>query len=69
MSEGDSNSLRLDPSNPGTRLSEPKPKSIALRVINKSEEDEDMNDLRVGFKERHRKHFREVIDMVPPPAK
>ena len=26
-----------------------------------------MNDLRVGFKERHRKLLYEAIDMVPPP--
>ncbi|RVW64612.1 hypothetical protein CK203_048494 [Vitis vinifera] len=26
-------------------------------------------DLRVGFKERHRKHLHEAIDMVPPPTK
>ena len=26
-------------------------------------------DLRVGFKERHRKHLHEAIDMIPPPTK
>lgn len=68
-SEGDSSSLRLDPNDPGTRPSEPEQKSMALKVINESEEEEDMNDLRVGFKERHYKHHHEAIDMVSPPAK
>lgn len=68
-SEGDSSSLRLDSSDPGTRPSEPKPESMALKVINESEEEEDMNDLRAGFKERHYKCHHEAIDMVSPSAK
>lgn len=69
-SEGDFDSLRLDPSDPGTCPSEPELELIILRVINKSEAEGDMStDLRVGFKERHRKRLHEAIDMVPPPAK
>lgn len=70
-SEGASSSLRLNPNDPETFPSEPEPESVALRVVNKpKEEEEDMsNDLRTGFKERHRKCLHEAIDMVPPPAK
>ena len=69
-SEGDFDSLRLDPSDPGTCPSEPELELIILRVINKSEAEGDMStDLRVGFKERHRKRLHEAIDMVPPPTK
>lgn len=68
-SEGDSSSLRLDPNDPGTRLSELEPKSMALKVINESEEEENMNDFKSGFKERHCKRHHEAIDMVSPPAK
>lgn len=42
---------------------------MALKVINESEEEEDMNDLRAGFKERHCKCHHEAIDMVSPSAK
>lgn len=69
-SEGDSSSLRLDPSDPRTRPSELEPESIALGVINEPKEEEDMStDLRVGFKERHRKCFHKAIDMALPSAK
>lgn len=62
--------MRLDPSYQRTSLSELEPESIALGVINEPEEEEDMSiDLRVGFKERHRKRLHEAIDMAPPPAK
>lgn len=36
-------------------LSEPELESIALGVVNEPEKEEDMNDLRVEFKERHHK--------------
>lgn len=68
-SEGDSSSLRLDPSDPGTRPSKHERESIALGVINDPKEEEDMNDLRVKFKERHRKLLYQEIDMVPPSQK
>ena len=68
-SQGDSSSLRLDPSDPGTHPFKPEPESIAVKVINESEEKEDMNDLRTEYKEKHRKRLHEAIDMVPPPAK
>ena len=45
-SQGDFSSLSLDPRDPGTHASKPEPESIALEVINESEEEEDMNDLR-----------------------
>lgn len=63
--------MRLNPSYLGTCSSELKLESIAFGVINEPEEEEDdmSNDLRVGFRGRHRKHLREVIDMVPPPTK
>ncbi|RVX18547.1 hypothetical protein CK203_006551 [Vitis vinifera] len=64
-----SSSLRLDPRDPRTHPSKPEPESIALEVINESKEEEDMNDLRAEFKEKHRKRLHEAIDMVPPPAK
>ena len=69
-SKGDSDSLRLDLSDPGTCHSEPESVPIALRVIDEPEAEEDMStDLRVGFKERHRKRLHEAIHMVPPPTK
>lgn len=69
-SEGDSDSLWLNSSDLGTCHSEPQPKPIALRVINKLEAEEDMSaDLRAGFKERHHKRLHEAINMVPSPAK
>ena len=40
-----------------------------MEVINELEEEEDMNELRAGFKERHHKRLYEAIDMVPPPTK
>lgn len=62
--------MRLDPSDPETHPSEPEPKSIALGVINELKEEEDMsNNLRVGFKERHRKCLHEAINMAPSPVK
>ena len=62
--------MRLDPSDSGTHPSEPELESIALRVINEPKEEEDMlNDLRGGFKERHHKRLHEAIDMTPFPAK
>lgn len=69
-SEGVSSLSRLDPSDPGTYPSKPKPESIALGVINEPEEEEEYmsNNLRIGFKERHRKRLHEAIDMVPSPS-
>lgn len=70
-SEGVSISSRLDPKDSGTCHSKLEPELIALRVINEPEEAiVDMStDLRADFKERHRKHLYETIDVVPPPAK
>lgn len=69
-SEGDSSSLRLNPSDPRTCPSELKPESIGLGVINELEEEEDMsNELRASFKEMHCKRLHEAIDMVTPLAK
>ena len=68
-SEGNSSSPRLDTFDPRTGPSQPQPKFIGLRVVNESEEEEDMNDLRTGFLERHRKQLHEAIDIVPLPAK
>ena len=69
-SEGDSNPPRLDTINSGTGPSQLEPESIALGVVNEpEEEEEDMNDLRAGFMERHHKRLYEAIDIVPFPAK
>lgn len=55
-SEGDSDSLRLDPSDSGTYHFEPEPEPIALRFIDEPEAEKDMSvDLRTNFKERHHK--------------
>lgn len=67
-SEDDFSSLRLNPSDPGTRPSETELESIVLKIINEPK-NEDMNDLRVEFKEKHRKRLHEAINMVLPPAK
>ena len=67
--EDNSSSLQLDTINPGTDPSQPQPEFIGLRVVNEPEEEEDMNNLRIGFFERHRKWLHEAIDIVPPPAK
>ena len=40
-----------------------------MRVVNEPEEERDMNDLRIGFLERHHKRLHEAIDIVPLPAK
>ena len=40
-----------------------------MRVVNEPKEEKDINDLRTGFLERHRKRLHEAIDIVPPPAK
>ena len=68
-SEGDSNTPRLDTINSGTGPSQLEPESIALGVVNEPEEEEDMNDLRAEFMERHRKRLYEAIDIVHFPAK
>ena len=68
-SEGDSNPPRLDTINSGTGPSQLEPESIALGVVNEPEEEEDMNDLRAEFMERHRKRLYEAIDIVHFPAK
>lgn len=68
-SEGDSNPPRLDTINSGIGPSQLEPESIALGVVNEPEEEEDMNDLRPGFMERHRKRLYEMIDIVSFPAK
>lgn len=69
VSEGDSSSSRLDTINSGIDPSQPGPKSIALGVVNEPKKEEDMNDLRVVFKEKHHKCLYEVINMVLPPPK
>ena len=57
-------------SDSGARPSEPEPEPIALNVINEPEmEDSMVTDLRVGFKERYRKHFHKAIEVVAPPTK
>lgn len=53
VSEGESSSSRLDPIDPGTGPSQLESESIALGVVNELEEEEDMNDLRAKFIERH----------------
>ena len=68
-SEDNSSSPWLDTVNPGTGPSQPRSEFIGLRVVNEPEEEEDMNDLRTRFLERHRKRLHEAIDIVPPPAK
>lgn len=69
-SNGDSDSLKLDPSDPGIFHPEPEPDPIDLRVIDEPKAKENMSvDLRAGFKERHHKRLCKAIDMVPPPAK
>ena len=68
--EGDSDSLRLDPNNPGTYHFELELEPITLRFIDEPEAEKDMlADLRADFKERHRKRLHEAINMVPSPAK
>lgn len=52
VSEGESSSSRLDPIYPGIGHSQLEPESIALGVVNEPEE-ENMNDLRAKFIERH----------------
>lgn len=59
----------LDTVNPGTDPSQPELEFIGLRVVNASEEEEDMNDLRAMFMERYRKRLYETINIVPSPAK
>lgn len=65
-SEGFYSFLRPDLSNSGTTPSEPEPEPIASGATNESKKIVvDMSvDLRVGFKERHRKRLYEAIDMV-----
>ena len=64
-----SSSPQLDTFHPGTSSSQPEPEFIGLRVPNEPEEERDMNDLRTGFLEKHRKRLNKAIDIVPPPAK
>lgn len=70
-SEGFYSFLRPDLSNSGTTPSEPEPEPIASGATNESKKIVvDMSvDLRVGFKERHRKRLYEAIDMVLSHAK
>ena len=68
-SEDNSSSPWLDTINQGTGPSQPRSEFIGLRVVNEPEEEEDMNDLRTKFLERHRKRLHEAIDIVPPQAK
>ena len=42
---------------------------VGLRVVHEPEEVRDMNDLRTGFLQRHRKWLYDPIDLAPPPAK
>ena len=67
--EDNSSSSQLDTINLGTGPSQPQPEFIGLRVVNDPKEEEDINDLRTRFLERHRKWLHEAIDIVPPPAK
>lgn len=69
MSEGNSSSLRLDTVNLGIGPSQLESEFISLRIENEPKEEEDMNDLRAGFMERHRKRLYEEIDIAPLPAK
>ena len=69
VSEGDSTLSRLDTVDPGTGSPQPESEFTGLRVVNEPEEEEDMNDLRTRFMERHRKRLYETIDIVIPLAK
>ena len=69
MSEDTSSSPQLDTFHLGTGPSQPQPEFIGLRVLNEPEEERDMNDLKIGFLERHRKRLYEAIDIVPSLAK
>lgn len=62
-------SSHLDTVNPRTSSSQPESEFIGLRVVNEPKEEENMNDLRVGLMERHRKRLYETINIVPLPAK
>ncbi|RVW35590.1 hypothetical protein CK203_112559 [Vitis vinifera] len=42
---------------------------VGLRVVHEPEEVNDMNDLRTGFLQRHRKRLYDPIDLAPPPAR
>ena len=37
--------------------------------MHEPDEVKDMNDLRMGFLQRHRKRLYDLIDLAPPPAK
>lgn len=64
-----SSSSQPDTFHPGTSPSQPQPEFVGLKITNEPEEERDMNDLRVGFLERHRKRLNEAFNIVPPPAK
>lgn len=67
--EDTSSFLQLDTFHPGTSPSQPQLDFVGLRIVNEPEEEKDMNDLRVGFLERHRKRLYDPHDIVPSPAK
>ena len=64
-----SSSPQLDTFRPGFGHSQPQPDFVGLRVVHELEEEKDMNDLRAGFLERHRKRLYDPIEIVPSPAK
>lgn len=68
--EGNFDLPDFERSDSGPRSSEPESEPIALCVINELEVEDDMaTDLRVGFKERHRKRLHVAIEVVAPPTK
>ena len=69
-SQGSFDFLDFELSDSGTHPSEPEPEPIALNVINEMEVEDSMaTDLRVGFKERHRKCLHEAIEVAAPQPK
>ena len=67
--EDTSGSPQLETFLPGPRSFQPQPDFVGLRVVHEPEEVRDMNDLRTGFLQRHRKLLYDPIDLAPSPAK
>ena len=62
-------SPQLETFRSGPSSSQPQLDFVGLRVVHEQEEVKEMNNLRTGFLQRHRKWLYDPIDLTPPPAK
>ena len=67
--EDTSSSPQLETFRPGSGPSQPQSNFVGLRVVHELEKERDMNNLRAGFLQKHRKRLYDPIDIAPPPAK